>query len=78
MQKWVYGCLCFLFCVFANADTLTGKVVRIIDDDTVVVLIEANIQEKIRLAGIDAPERKQPFGTVSRQSLASMVFEKTL
>ena len=78
MQKRVYGCLCFLLCVAVNADTLTGKVIRIIDGDTVVVLVEGNVQEKIRLSGIDAPERKQPFGTVSRQLLASMAFEKTV
>ena len=78
MQKLVYGCLFFLLCVAVNADTLTGKVIRIIDGDTVVVLVEGNVQEKIRLSGIDAPERKQPFGTVSRQLLASMAFEKTV
>ncbi len=42
----------------ASADTLTGKVVKITDGDTLYVL-DANYQEhKIRLAGIDAPERK--------------------
>ncbi len=42
----------------ASADTLPGKVVKITDGDTLYVL-DANYQEhKIRLAGIDAPERK--------------------
>jgi len=43
----------------ASADSLTGKVVKITDGDTLYVL-DANYKEhKIRLAGIDAPERKQ-------------------
>jgi endonuclease YncB( thermonuclease family) len=56
--------LCFLVFVpiSASADTLTGKVVKIMDGDTLYVL-DANYKEhKIRLAGIDAPERKQAYG----------------
>ncbi len=46
----------------ALADSLTGKVVKITDGDTLYVL-DANYQEhKIRLAGIDAPERRQAYG----------------
>jgi len=46
----------------ASANSLTGKVVKITDGDTVYVL-DANYKEhKIRLAGIDAPERKQAYG----------------
>ncbi len=57
----------------AFADTLTGKVVKITDGDTIYVL-DANYKDhKIRLAGIDAPERKQAYGLASRKRLASMV-----
>ncbi len=57
----------------AFADTLTGKVVKITDGDTLYVL-DANYKEhKIRLAGIDAPERKQAYGLASRKHLASIV-----
>ncbi len=53
----------FFFLAFlslaAFADFLTGKVVKITDGDTLYVL-DANYQQhKIRLAGIDAPERNQ-------------------
>jgi endonuclease YncB( thermonuclease family) len=60
----------------ALADTLTGKVVKITDGDTLYVL-DANYKEhKIRLAGIDAPERKQAYGLASRKHLASIVAGK--
>ncbi len=61
----------------ASADTLTGKVVKITDGDTLYVLdanyLDANYKEhKIRLAGIDAPERKQAYGLASRKHLAAL------
>ena len=60
----------------ASADSLTGKVVKITDGDTLYVL-DANYKEhKIRLAGIDAPERKQAYGLASRKHLASIVAGK--
>ncbi|MFB3088146.1 MAG: thermonuclease family protein, partial [Acidiferrobacterales bacterium] len=60
----------------APADSLTGKVVKITDGDTLYVL-DANYQEhKIRLAGIDAPERRQAYGLASRKHLASIVAGK--
>ncbi|WP_254772745.1 thermonuclease family protein [Nitrosospira multiformis] len=62
----------------AQAETLGGRVVKIADGDTVTILDESNRQHKVRLVGIDAPERKQPFGTVSRQHLADLVFGKTV
>ena len=70
--------LCFL--VFLSlttfADTLTGKVVKITDGDTLYVL-DANYKEhKIRLAGIDAPERRQAYGLASHKDLASIVVGK--
>ena len=49
------------------------KVVKVTDGDTVNVLDKANILHKIRLQGIDAPERKQDFGRKSRQNLAGYI-----
>lgn len=59
------------FCV--RADIVSGKVVRVADGDTITVLDEQMQQHKIRLAGIDAPERRQAFGQRSREFLASLV-----
>ncbi len=68
---------CFSFILLlalqAHADTLLGKVINVADGDTITVLDDTNTQHKIRLSGIDAPEKKQAFGNVSKQSLADMV-----
>jgi endonuclease YncB( thermonuclease family) len=50
--------------------------VRVTDGDTIVVLDSANAQHKIRLTGIDAPERKQAFGTKSKEHLSDSVAGK--
>lgn len=56
--------------------TISGRVVGIADGDTLTVLDDKHQQHKIRLAEIDAPEKKQPFGSRSRQSLADICFQK--
>jgi endonuclease YncB( thermonuclease family) len=56
--------------------TFTGRVVHVTDGDTLTVLDNRNVQHKIRLAGIDAPERSQPFGSKARESLAAKVFRR--
>jgi len=58
----------------AAADTLRGEVVAVADGDTITVLDAQHQTHKIRLAGIDAPEKKQPFGQVSRQHLADLAW----
>jgi endonuclease YncB( thermonuclease family) len=57
---------------------LTGEVVKIADGDTLTVLDESKTQHRIRLAGIDAPEKGQDFGTKARENLAAKVFRKTV
>ena len=62
----------------ANAETVTGRVVGVADGDTITVLDTDKVQHKIRLAGIDAPEKKQPFGNRSKESLSELAFDKTV
>ena len=50
----------------ASADLLEGRVVGIADGDTLTGLDGDQVQHRIRLTGIDAPERAQPFGERSR------------
>lgn len=58
------------------AATLTGKVIGVLDGDTIDVLDSTKHPQRIRLAGIDAPEKAQPFGQRSKQNLSSLVFGK--
>jgi endonuclease YncB( thermonuclease family) len=52
---------------------LVGRIVGIADGDTVTVLDADRVQHRIRLMGIDAPEKAQPFGQRSKQSLSDLV-----
>jgi endonuclease YncB( thermonuclease family) len=61
-----------------NAAIIEGRVVGVADGDTITVLDAAKTQHKIRLAGIDAPEKSQPFGQRSKESLSDLVFSKTV
>lgn len=67
-----------LFVSVAHADVITGRVVKVADGDTITILDAANVQHRIRLAGIDAPEKKQAFGNVSKQSLSRFVYGKSV
>ena len=60
----------------AVAAEFTGRVVGVADGDTITLLDAGKKQHKIRLAGIDAPESKQAFGTRSKQNLSDMVHGK--
>ena len=60
-----------------SAGPLTpGLVIAISDGDTITLLTEDKQQLKIRLAGIDTPEKKQAFGTKARDHLASRIFKQ--
>ena len=58
------------------SETLKGRVVKVSDGDTIMVLDVANVQHRIRLDKIDAPEKSQPFGDAARKHLAAFVVDK--
>lgn len=62
----------------ANLETFKAKVVGVHDGDTITVLTPDDEQIKVRLAQIDAPEKAQAFGEVSKQNLSNLVFNKTV
>lgn len=69
--------ICCLLSNLASAESFIARVIAISDGDTLTVLINENEQMKIRLAEIDAPEKAQPFGKRSKQSLSDMCYQQT-
>lgn len=68
------------FCVSASAsEQFDAKVIGIADGDTLTVLHEIAgkmTPRRIRLSGIDAPEKAQAFGSVARDQLARLAFNQ--
>ena len=62
-----------LLCTYANSLELIGKVIKVSDGDTITLLTDDKVSHKVRLNDIDAPEKKQPFGSKSRDNLESYI-----
>lgn len=58
------------------ADSLIGVVVGISDGDTITVLADRKTH-KVRLAGIDTPESKQPYGQKAKEILSDLTYRKS-
>jgi endonuclease YncB( thermonuclease family) len=68
--------LVFLLIPPAMMAQLKGKVVAIADGDTFTLLTAEKKQVKVRLHGIDCPEKNQEFGTRARQFTSALIFGK--
>ena len=64
-----------LFGCVVRAD-ISGKVVSVKDGDTIIVLDDSGTESIVRLTGIDAPDKHQPYSKASRRHLASLVAGK--
>ncbi len=65
-----------LFCfTSAGAAELSGKVVAVSDGDTITVLSNS-LENRIRLADIDCPEKRQPFGQKAKSLCSELCFGK--
>ena len=73
---FVWFCLSLL--LQAEPQTLTGRCVGVHDGDSMTVLAAGNVQHKVRLDGIDAPELKQAFSTQSKEALSGLVLGKAV
>lgn len=67
------GLLTVIIAGFAMAGDFSGRVVGVLDGDTITVLVGRE-QRRVRLAGVDAPEKGQAFGQRSKQALSQMIF----
>lgn len=76
--RWMLAGALALVITAAQAEQVQGRVVGVTDGDTVTVLDDHKVQHKIRLAGIDAPEKGMPYGQRSKQYLSDLVFGKTV
>ena len=74
MRKYLFLLFFSISGCFPAVEGGTAKVVSIADGDTFTVLTSNKEQVRIRLHGIDCPERGQDFGTAARQKLSSFIF----
>lgn len=58
------------------AGNYVGRIVGVVDGDTVDLLLDAKEVLRCRLSGIDAPEKKQAFGNVSKKALSDLVYNR--
>lgn len=73
--------LCIFFSIIPldSEESISGKVVAISDGDTIKIYNKvSNKQYKVRLFGIDAPEKKQDFGRKSKDALAELIHGKNV
>ncbi len=78
--------LCLLFYIhpkaqyksFINYEALEGTVVKIIDGDTFDLLTRQKNIYRIRMYGIDSPERRQDYYKVAKDALAGYIFNKEI
>ena len=61
---------------FQQDKFIEGKVVGVADGDTITILTDAKVQIKIRLYGIDCPEKGQDFGTKAKKFTSDFCFGK--
>ena len=71
-----FSLLSFIIISSSSAKTLRGKVVKVADGDTIAIVDEKGFKYRIRLAGIDAPEKEQPYGKESTKNLKWLVYGK--
>ena len=77
MSKQFYAFV-YILVLFAGCEEFgtSGKVVGISDGDTFTMLNNDKQEIRVRLYGIDAPEKNQDFGKVSKKFLSDLIYNK--
>lgn len=79
MKRCLVWCMLWLcLCLTAMGQELTGLVTRVADGDTLTLVDARGTQHRVRLWGIDCPEKAQSFGRKAGSVLAGMVLKKNV
>lgn len=62
------------FVLIVTLSDFEGKVVGVVDGDTIEVLKDGK-SIRVRLNGIDCPERNQDYGTKAKQYVSQLIFQ---
>lgn len=74
MRRFLFIAL-FTFHIISYSQ-IYGRIIKVFDGDTVLLLDNENNQLKIRVADIDCPEYKQPFSKVAKKFTSKQIFGK--
>ncbi len=77
MKQFIFIFMLLLVIHTLSGEIISGKVISIKDGDTIEILYK-NKAERIRLFGVDCPEKNQDYGSKARQFTADLVFNKTV
>lgn len=75
--RLLLGILLASISMAATAETLIGNVIGITDGDTLTLLVDRQAY-KVRIAGIDAPEKRQAWGEKSKSNLSRLAFNQNV
>jgi endonuclease YncB( thermonuclease family) len=76
MKTWLVALVLSGLSLWVQGAEIAGRVVGVSDGDTITVLDSQRVQHKVRLQGIDAPEKKQSFGQRAKEHLSNQVFNR--
>lgn len=72
--------MCFALTIAASTAAYAfeerGRVVGVSDGDTLTVLTGHHEELKVRVAGIDAPEKRQPFGEAAKKRMSALAYDR--
>lgn len=75
MKRFLFY-ITLLFALTSCIEGLKGRVVAVSDGDTFTLLTLSNEQHKVRLHGVDCPEKVQPYGQKAKEFTSSLIFGK--
>jgi endonuclease YncB( thermonuclease family) len=77
-MRTIFLSIFVIFPLLLSAQLLKGKAVKITDGDTFTLLVDGHEQVRIRIDGIDAPEKGQAFGNRAKEYLSGMIWGEEL